>query len=132
MEELALGTIVKAHKKTGTYIGEVTGIKEKHYLVKILAVVKHPMQGDLHHPKEADVPFFHERKALSYREQTNVLKNMVKPYEGEIPDYTTSLKEAFEKLKNELEQDDSAFAQKSLRCLEELDKEYDRYYYSKQ
>ena len=41
-------------------------------------------------------------------------------------------KEAFEKLKNELEQDDSAFAQKSLHCLEELDKEYDRYYYSKQ
>ncbi|MEN0663805.1 kinase-associated lipoprotein B [Caldifermentibacillus hisashii] len=121
---IQIGSIVRANKKTGTYIGEVTAIKENDYLVRILAVIKHPMQGDLHHPKQADVPFFHERKALSYREQTPVPKNMVKLYDGEVPDYKESLKAAFDKLKSELEADDSLFAEKSLRCLEELAKEY--------
>lgn len=123
-QRLEVGSIVRAHKKTGIYIGEITAIKEKDYLVRVLAVVKHPMQGDLHHPKEADVPFFHERKALAFREQTNVPKNMVKPYEGEIPNYEASLKEAYERLRTELENDDSLFAQKSLRCLDSLAKEY--------
>lgn len=123
---LQIGSIVRAHKKTGTYIGEITAVNENDYLVRILSVIKHPMQGDLHHPKQADVPFFHERKALSYREQTPVPKNMVKPYDGEIPDYKESLKIAFTKLKDELESDDSMFAKKSLRCLEELEKEYFR------
>lgn len=123
---LQIGSIVRAHKKTGTYIGEITAVNENDYLVRILSVIKHPMQGDLHHPKQADVPFFHERKALSYREQTPVPKNMVKPYDGEIPDYKESLKIAFTNLKDELESDDSMFAKKSLRCLEELEKEYFR------
>ena len=39
------------------------------------------MQGDLHNPKQADVTMFRQRRALSFREQTNVPKNMVKPYE---------------------------------------------------
>lgn len=123
--EIEIGSIVRAHKKTGTYIGEVTAEKEKDYLVRILAVVKHPMQGDLHNPKQGDVAFFHERKALSFREQTPVLKNMVKIFNGEIPDYHESLKEAFNKLKSSLEnEEDSLFVEKSLRCLEELAKEY--------
>lgn len=132
MSEIAVSTIVRVLRKTGVYIGEVTEERETHYVVKILAVLKHPMQGDLHNPKQADVPIFHERKALAYREQTVVPKNVVKPYEGEIPEYTASLKEAFDKLKKELEQEDTEFAQKSLRNLEELHKEYERYFYSKQ
>ncbi len=123
-EDLPTGTIVWAHKKTGTYIGEITAANPNHYTVRVLAVVKHPMQGDLHNPKQGDVPFFHERKALAYREQTNVPKNMVKPYDGEISDYETSLKEAFYKLKEELEKEDSLFAERSLHCLNELAKEY--------
>ena len=123
-EELEIGTIVRTHKKTGIYIGEITAIREKDYLVRVLTVVKHPMQGDLHNPKDGDVPFFHERKALAYREQTPVPKNMTKPFPDEIPDYQSSLKEAYDKLRNDLEQDDSLFAMKSLRCLEELAKEY--------
>lgn len=124
--KISIGSIVKAHNKTGTYIGEVTGIKPNHYLVRILAVLKHPMQGDLHHPKEANVPFFHERRALAYGEQTNVMKTMVKLYEGEVPDYKTSLRNAFNQLKEELEKekDTSLFAQKSLQCLHNLEKEY--------
>ncbi|MCU9612770.1 kinase-associated lipoprotein B [Caldibacillus lycopersici] len=123
-ESIPIGSIVRAHNKTGTYIGEVTADKDTHYLVKILAVVKHPMQGDLHHPKQVEVPFFHERKALAYREQTNVPKTMVKPFEGEIPEYQASLQAAVNQMIEALESDDSPFASQSLQCMRSLVKEY--------
>lgn len=124
MKRMEIGDIVTGIYKTGKYIGEITAVRPNHYLVKILAVLKHPMQGDLHHPKQVDVPLFHERKALSFCEQTNIPKTMVKPYDREIPIYEESLKEAFWKLREELEQDESEWAQKSLQCLEELKKGY--------
>ena len=124
MEDLKIGEIVTAINKTGKYIGEITDIRPQHYLVRVLAVLKHPMQGDLHSPKDADVPFFHERRALAYREQTNVPKKMVKSYEGEIPDYIESLKEAVDKLKGELHGDSSTWAAMSLRNMETLEKDY--------
>ncbi len=102
----------------------MTDIRPEHYLVKVLAVIKHPLQGDLHNPKDANVPFFHERKALSYLEQTNIPKKMVKPYEDEIPDYKTSLKIAVRNFKLELEKDSSPFAEQSLKNIETLEKEY--------
>ena len=75
--EVKIGDIVTAINKTGKYIGEVTEDRNNAYLVRILAVLKHPMQGDLHNPKQTDVAMFHQRRALAYREQTNVPKNMV-------------------------------------------------------
>ena len=95
--EVKIGDIVTAINKTGKYIGEVTEDRNNAYLVRILAVLKHPMQGDLHNPKQTDVAMFHQRRALAYREQTNVPKNMVKPYEGEIPDYQSSSKRLYQK-----------------------------------
>ena len=92
MDSLQIGNKVTAHYKTGKYIGEITDIRPEHILVKVLAVAKHPMQGDLHHPKDADVPFFHERKALSYREQANIPKKMVKPFEEEVPRLSNLIK----------------------------------------
>jgi len=127
IQPLDLGSIVRFHNKTGIYLGEITDVREEHYVVRVLAVEKHPMQGDLHHPKLVDVPFFHERKALAYREQTNVRKNMTKPYEGEIPDYHESLKAAFQKMKSELLEENSDFARKSLKCLENLERDYYRF-----
>jgi len=124
MDEIKLGDMVIAHYKTGTYIGELTSISPSHCLVKILAVLKHPMQGDLHHPKEANVPLFHERKALAFREQANIPKNMVKKYTGEIPDYTQSLREAIDKMKSSLENDTSEWSAKSLKNLAVLENEY--------
>lgn len=124
MSEFKIGDIVTAFNKTGKYIGEVTAIRPEHYLVRALAVMKHPMQGDIHSPKDIDVPIFHERRAMAYREQANIPLKMVKPYEGEIPEYTSSLKEAVDKLKDELEKDGSPWA---LRCLENmnaLEKDY--------
>ncbi|WP_243299809.1 kinase-associated lipoprotein B [Bacillus litorisediminis] len=122
--ELKIGDTVTAIYKTGQYYGEITRELENHYTVRVLAVKKHPMQGDLHHPKDAEVPFFHERKALAYREQANVPKPMVKPYSEQIPDYKESLAQAISSLIESLEIEDTSFAKKSLACLENLKNEY--------
>ncbi|MEH7305756.1 kinase-associated lipoprotein B [Neobacillus drentensis] len=124
MSELQIGQIVTAIYKTGKYIGEITEVRPQHYLVRVLAVLKHPMQGDLHNPKDADVLFFHERKALSYREQANIPFKMVKSYENEVPDYMGSLKETLAKMKQELAETPSEWAEMSLRALESLERDY--------
>lgn len=98
------------------------------YVVRILAVLKHPRQGDLHNPNEVDVPLFHERKALAHMERANMPEKMVKPYEGEIPDYNESLIESFHTLKQELEADRSPHALKSLETLQSVQREYELMY----
>jgi kinase-associated protein B len=124
VSELQIGEIVTAIYKTGKYIGEITDVRPQHYLVRVLAVLKHPMQGDLHNPKDADVLIFHERRALSYREQANIPTKMVKPFENEVPDYLTSLKEAVGKMKKELEETDTQWAEMSIKAFESLEKDY--------
>lgn len=124
MSELKIGDYVSAFYKTGKYIGEITDERGENFLVRVLAVAKHPMQGDIHSPKDIDVAFFHERRALAFREQANMPKKMVKPFEGEVPEYSSSLKEAVEKLKAELEKDGSAWAKQSLANMETLEKDY--------
>lgn len=124
MSEIKIGDTVTAIYKTGKYIGEVTEDRPQHYLVRVLAVVKHPLQGDLHNPKSADVLVFHERRALSYREQANIPKQMVKPYEQNVPDYQESLKEAVGKMKKDLTETPSDWADMSLKMLDSLEKDY--------
>lgn len=124
MAELQIGDKVTGIYKTGKYIGEITEIRPMHYVMRVLAVAKHPMQGDLHNPKESDVMIFHERRALSHREQTNIPMKMVKTYEGEIPEYTDSLRDALHKMKEELQELDNEWARKSLRNIDELEKSY--------
>lgn len=125
MIEHKVGDKVTAIYKTGKYIGEVTDIRPQHYLVRVLGVLKHPMQGDLHSPKDSDVLIFHERRALAYREQANIPKKMVKPFEEDIPDYQDSLKAALEKMKQELlEVASSPWGEQSLKNIESLEKDY--------
>ncbi|MGE6629885.1 kinase-associated lipoprotein B [Bacillus sp. NPDC077027] len=124
MTEVHIGQIVKGFYKTGVYIGEVTAIKQEAYLVQVKAVITHPTQGDLHHPKQIDVPLFQERRALAFREQTNIPHHMVKTYDGEVPDYHVSLRQAVNKLKAVLSSDDSEWAKKSFVCLTSLEKDY--------
>jgi kinase-associated protein B len=124
--ELKIGDKVTGIYKTGKYIGEITDVRPQGYLVRVLAVVKHPMQGDLHNPKDADVMIFHERKALSFREQANIPKQMVKPFAEEIPDYVESLREAVGKMRKELEDMDTKWAEMSLNSLTSLEKDYFR------
>lgn len=126
---MEIGQIVTAFNKTGKYIGEVTAVGSDHHTVRILAVLNHPMQGNLHHPKQVDVSYFHERKALSFREQTNVPVKMVRPFEGEIPDYPTSLKMATMKLYEQLtEKKDDPFSIRSLETLTAAMHDYERRY----
>lgn len=122
--EFKIGDLVTGIYKTGKYIGEVTAVRPQHYLVKIKAVLKHPMQGDLHNPKEIDVPFFHERKSLAFNEQTNIPKTMVRKFEGEVQTYDESLKAAIENLKEELTTLGTDWANRSLENIATLEKEY--------
>lgn len=124
MTEFKIGDKVTAIYKTGKYIGEITDIRPQAYLVRVLAVVKHPMQGDLHNPKEAEVSFFHERRALAFREQTNVPKQMVKPFNEEIPEYIDSLREAVDHMKTELVATSTAWSERSLQSIHLLEKDY--------
>ncbi len=123
-EEFKVGDIVTGIYKTGKYIGEITAIKPEHYLVKVKAVLKHPMQGDIHSPKEVNVPLFQERRALAFNEQTNVPKKMVRHYKEEVPEYRISLREAVEKTKNDLEAEGTEWALRSLENMKVLEKDY--------
>lgn len=122
--DLKVKDIVTAHYKTGKYIGEITNEGEQTYLVKVLAVLKHPTQGDLHHPKEADVMLFHTRRALAFREQMNVPKKLVKPFKEEVPDYIESLQSSVNELKEQLSKENSEWHQKSLKAINELEADY--------
>ncbi|MGP4076620.1 kinase-associated lipoprotein B [Halobacillus sp. K22] len=127
MAEFEQGALVKAHYKTGIYVGEVVEDRNRFYLVKILAVDKHPMQGDLHNPGQTEDVFFHQRKALSYNEKANVQKEAVHPFEEDtVPDYNESLKLAVEKLKAKLTRRETEFNQNAKQQLEDLEKQYFR------
>ncbi|MDM5210421.1 kinase-associated lipoprotein B [Peribacillus sp. RS7] len=123
-QDFKIGDKVTAIYKTGKYIGEITDIRPAAYLVKVLAVLKHPMQGDLHNPKQTEVSMFHQRRALAFREQTNVPKNMVRIFEEEIPEYKESLREAVEKMKRTLSEAHTEWNDKSLQLLEDLAADY--------
>ncbi|WP_078433538.1 kinase-associated lipoprotein B [Metabacillus halosaccharovorans] len=124
MEEKKIGDVVTGIYKTGKYIGVVTDIRPMHYLVQIKAVIKHPQQGDLHNPKQVDVQIFHERRALAFNEQTNVPKQMVKSFDGDMPDYDQSLQKAVIAMKQDLEEMNTEWAKLSLNRLLVLEKEY--------
>ncbi|API90934.1 MULTISPECIES: kinase-associated lipoprotein B [Virgibacillus] len=124
MADVDIGEMVKAHYRSGTYIGKVIADKGDRYVVEVLAVKKHPMQGDLHNPHQTEGVFFHERKALAFGEKTNVKKAAVHRFTETVPDYADSLKQAVEEYKQKLSQEDSAYNQAALTCLNRLEKAY--------
>ncbi|WP_308638421.1 kinase-associated lipoprotein B [Paenibacillus silvisoli] len=118
------GAIVNFTYKTGEYAGEVMENGGPRALIKVLAVLKHPEQGDLHNPYNPDVPFFHERRALSYTEKANVpFGDIGGPFRGEVPDYKESLRRA---VAAEIEGIDrlKRWAERGLEQLRQLEKEY--------
>lgn len=121
---MKIGDFVTAHYKSGKYTGTITGVRPGGYTVKISSVLRHPAQGDLHNPNEADVPFFHERKALALNEQANIPEAAVHPFEGEPDEYNTSLITAVRKLETRLKAKDDAFSVRSLEALQSVKKEY--------
>lgn len=119
-----IGDVVTAHYKSGKYIGTITNMRPGVFTVKISSVLRHPAQGDLHHPNQAEDVFFHERKALAHHEQANIPEAAVHPYEGEIVPYNESLVTAVQKLENRFTGKDDAFSEKSLEALQSVKKEY--------
>ncbi|RJX39445.1 kinase [Paenibacillus pinisoli] len=117
------GSIVKAKVRSGLYVGEVVELNRPRALVKVLAVLKHPEQGDLHQPYNPDVAMFHERRALSYTEKTTVLLRDLEGYAGAVPDYQESLRAA---VAAEIESLDrlNRWTAKSLETMIGLQKEY--------
>ncbi|WP_100372776.1 kinase-associated lipoprotein B [Bacillus sp. FJAT-45037] len=118
--------IIQAKYKTGVYIGELLEKREleQRGLLKVLAVLKHPTQGDLHNPKKIDVPMFHQRKALAEFEKTWVPLATIKTYKDEIPPYKQSLHNAWQAKYDELGEQSSDFAKRSIELLLELKTEY--------
>ena len=71
-----------AHK-TGSYGVSIIEEDGNQVLVQIEQVIKHPKQGDLHHPNETNNVFFHERKALSQFEKRYTSKSKLRPFNVE-------------------------------------------------
>lgn len=120
---LKTGDIIRAEVRSGQYVGELVEINGPRALVKVLAVLKHPEQGDLHNPYNPDVPMFHERRALSYTEKTTVLLRDVKLYTGGVPEYKDSLKAAAAAEIAALDRL-HRWAAKGLEQMRQLEKEY--------
>ncbi|TVP87943.1 MAG: kinase [Alkalicoccus sp.] len=120
------GDLVRCTYKTGGYIGEIISQTpgSKTAVIKILAVTKHPRQGDLHNPNQVDVPLFHERKALSYTEKANIPLTHLKPFEEELPAYEASLREAADAYETELRSTDSDFSEACYNALQRVREEY--------
>ncbi|MEN1970275.1 sporulation phosphorelay system protein KapB [Lentibacillus sp. N15] len=128
---VAVGDTVRAHYNSGIYIGNVEADRDDRFLIKVLAVIKHPMQGDLHHPGALDDNvFFHSRKALAHYEKMNVAKAVVYPYNDPIPDYRQSLQDALTTMKNKLIEKNTDFSKAALKKLTDLENnDYQKSYY---
>ena len=124
-KQIAPGSIVSTTYKTGRYLAElVEWSKERSQaLVKILAVLRHPTQGDLHYPGRVDVAF-QQRRALAFNEKTWVHSASVTLHEGEVPSYEKSLKTALEAEVDKLKQKGDAWSKRSIQELEDLRKDY--------
>jgi kinase-associated protein B len=120
-----VGDMVVASYKSGLYVGELLVLDRPKAKVRMLAVLKHPTQGDLHHPEQADVAMFHERRALAYREVANVYASEITPFGNtEAPDYKASLAEALAKEVEAMKRLDNAFGRRCLQELERLARDY--------
>lgn len=112
-----------AHK-TGSYGVSVIEGDDNQVLVQIEQVIKHPKQGDLHHPNETKNVFFHERKALSQFEKRYTSKSKLRPFNVEELDYIQSLQIAITNLENKLKEENTEYANCSLANLAQLKKDY--------
>jgi len=114
--------------KTGIYIVEKVQDHPNGVLVSIESVITHPMQGDLHNRGEVENVFFHERKALSYKEKRVVDENLLKPYTDAVLPYVESLIQAVSKMEQKLKNEDTLFNRKALDMLSNIKYDYERQY----
>lgn len=124
MDTIQVGDIVETSYNSGIYVGEVLQDKRNFLLIKVLAVLKHPTQGDLHKRGQVEGVAFHERKALAFGEKTNARKMHTTLYTGEIPPYAASLKQSVIDIKEELKSENTVFNQLSLERIASLEKDF--------
>jgi kinase-associated protein B len=113
--------------KSGQYIAEFVERSLNNpskAVVKIISVIEHPIQGDLHHPNEVDVPLFHQRKASAYMEHVLLPMNWIKGYTGDVLEYRSSLAQALQRQLLELAKKDDEWANKAREQLLLLQEEY--------
>lgn len=119
------GDLVVATYKTGEYICRyIEDRHERDAVVEVLGVRRHPTQGDLHSPNQVEVALFHQRKALAHHEKAVVHISGLTPYEGDVPDYNISLREALDEKLNKLNERDDEWAKRSIEQLHDLEKHY--------
>ncbi|MEX2416254.1 MAG: sporulation phosphorelay system protein KapB [Paenibacillaceae bacterium] len=126
-EAITLGTLCMVDYKTGRYIAEFVEKSQNNHsraIVKIISVVDHPQQGDLHHPYQVDVPIFHQRKASAYMEHVLLPMNIIEIYSGEALDYSSSLANAVQRQLQELAGKDDEWSNKAREQLLLLNNEY--------
>jgi len=123
MPVITVGDRVRASYKSGEYIGEVMELSERKAAVRVLAVLKHPAQGDLHHPGKADVNLFHQRRALAFQEIALMPLPTLLLYSSEVPDYRASLKNALDREVRDL-QGQLNYASRALDELKSLQADY--------
>jgi len=124
MSDIKVGDIVEARYNSGTYIGEVLEDRRNFFLVKVLAVLVHPTQGDLHNRGQVEGVAFHERKALAFQEKMNATRRNTQLFTGEIPDYIDSLKRSVAEMKEKLQQENTPFNKLSLQKIADLEEHF--------
>ncbi|EFM11942.1 Kinase associated protein B [Paenibacillus curdlanolyticus YK9] len=122
-QQPAVDSIVQMTYKTGVYAGKVVESGGPRAVVQVLAVLKHPQQGNLHYPYDPDVPMFHERRALSHNEKALTAYQDLESYSGEIPPYKESLIRTLEAEAAELDRL-KRWAERGLETLEIVKKDY--------
>ncbi|WP_409346964.1 sporulation phosphorelay system protein KapB [Paenibacillus sp. MBLB4367] len=117
------GQMVRAGYKTGEYVGEIVELSAEKAAVRVLAVLRHPTQGDLHRPMNPDVGFFHQRRALAFQEIALMPLQTLEPYSQRVPEYRESLEKA---IQSEIDAFHRTlrFAERSLEELEALKRDY--------
>lgn len=123
-ESASIGDIATTTYKTGQYIAEVMERSDDKALVKVLAVLRHPTQGDLHNPGKSENVMFQQRRALAQYEKTWVHPRSLQLYQGTVPDYKDSLAEALNAEIEKLNGQDNQWAQRSIEQLKVLKHDY--------
>jgi kinase-associated protein B len=122
--QFQVGDLVVAEYKSGRYIGRIVELTNaRKAAVEIAAVVQHPEQGDLHHPMQADVAMFHQRRALAQREIALMPLPAIEQYDGPVPEYEQSLRQAVARQKQELDQL-RRWSERAISELAALEREY--------
>ncbi|MFB4160783.1 sporulation phosphorelay system protein KapB [Geomicrobium sp. JSM 1781026] len=112
--------------KTGVYAGTPMEERRDQTLLQVEAVIKHPLQGDLHQGFATDVPLFHQRNALAHKEKAWVPTVTVKSFTDDLPSYEHSLQSAVDDEIARMKERNDSFGDEALKSLEELKVRYSK------